>query len=143
VNAPLSHGNPDDTFIGEYFGFDADDETFAVIWTDTRTGVQELFYDRVGTSKTEIPEIFKGISAEVFGGVAQDGGGFIIVGGKIIKVPPRGPKWALLQSMIALDAAEQIDHSTSTRLVRSIAETIGGISKDIAKQPERWGKGNT
>lgn len=134
VNAPLSHGNPNDTFIGEYFGFDADDETFAVIWTDTRTGVQELFYDRVGTSKTDIPEIFKGISAEVFGGVAQDGGGFIIVGGKIIKVPPRGPKWALLQSMIALDAAEQIDHPTSTRLVRSIAETIGGISKDIVKQ---------
>ena len=44
VSAPLSHGKPNDTFIGEYFGFDADDETFAVIWTDTRTGVQELFY---------------------------------------------------------------------------------------------------
>ena len=134
VNAPLSHGNPNDTFIGEYFGFDADNETFAVIWTDTRTGVQELFYDRVGTSKTEVPSILEGISAEVFGGVAQDGGGFIIVGGKIIKVPPRGPKWALLQSMIALDTAEQIDHPTSTRVVSSIAETIGGISKEIVKQ---------
>lgn len=140
VNAPLSHGDVDDTFIGEYFGFDADDETFAVIWTDTRTGVQELFYDRVGTAKTDVPEEFKGVSGELFGGVAQGGGGFIIVGGKIIKIPPRGPKWALLQSMIALDAAEQIDHALGTRLVRGIAETIAGISKDIVKQPEKAGK---
>ena len=134
VNAPLSHGNPNDTFIGEYFGFDADNDTFAVIWTDTRTGVQELFYDRVGTVQVDIPEIFGGISAQVFGGVAQDGGGFIIVGGKIIKIPPRGPKWALLQSMIALDAAEQIDHPASVRLVRAVTETIATIAKDMSKQ---------
>lgn len=62
INAPLSHGNPNDTFIGEYFGFDADNKTFAVIWTDTRTSVQELFYDRVNTTKTDIPEILKGLA---------------------------------------------------------------------------------
>jgi hypothetical protein len=134
INAPLSHGNPSDTFIGEYFGFDADNETFAVIWTDTRTGVQELFYDEVRTTKTVIPDEFEGISAEVSGGVASGGGGFIIVGGKIIKIPPRGPKWALIQSMIALDAAEQIDHPAGPRLVRGVTETIVGIAKDMGKQ---------
>jgi len=62
VNAPLSHGNPDDTFIGEYFGLDADQDGFAVIWTDTRTGVQELFYDRVETSTYDIPRILQGLA---------------------------------------------------------------------------------
>src|SRR5262249_13002335 len=41
VDAPLAHGLSDVTFIGEYFGVDAFKDAFAVVWTDTRTGVQE------------------------------------------------------------------------------------------------------
>ena len=33
-------------------------------------------------------------------GVKADGGGFVIVNGKIIKVPPRGPVMAALQQAI-------------------------------------------
>lgn len=134
VNAPLSHGNPNDTFIGEYFGFDSDVNSFAVVWTDTRTGVQELFYDTVFVTKTTIPDELKGIVGKVFGGVAKGGDGFIIVGGKIIKIPPRGPKFALLQSMIALDAVEQIDHPMKVHLVNEVAETIAAIAKDLGEQ---------
>jgi hypothetical protein len=47
VNAPWSHGDPNVTFIGEYFGFDAFDDSFVFVWTDTRTGGQELFFDVV------------------------------------------------------------------------------------------------
>jgi hypothetical protein len=133
VNAPLSHGNPEDTFIGEYFGLDADDSTFAVVWTDTRTGVQELFYDRVSTQKTDMPDELEGIWGRVVGGVASDGGGFIIVNGKFIRIPPRGPKYALLQSLIALDAAEQIDHPMGAHVVSGVAAAIAGIAKDLAK----------
>lgn len=43
VNAPFSHGNPNLTFIGDYFGIDASQTGFYPLWTDTRTGVQELF----------------------------------------------------------------------------------------------------
>lgn len=43
INAPWSHGHPEETFIGEYFGFDADKYYFRIVWTDTRTGMQELF----------------------------------------------------------------------------------------------------
>ncbi len=137
VNAPPAWGNPSDTFIGEYFGFDADKETFAVIWTDTRTGVQELFYDRVHTTKTsslfDVVDV-PAISAQVLAGVTGDEGGLIIVGGKIIKIPPRGPTFSLLQSMIALDAAERIDHPMGTHLMRGVAETIEGIAKDMVKK---------
>lgn len=135
VNAPLSHGNPDDTFIGEYFGLDAFGDGFAVLWTDTRTGVQELFYDQVATSKIDAPFWFThGIVATLVGpGVAQGAGGWVIVGGKIVKVPPRGPKYALLQSIAALDAAEDIDHPAGQKLVQQTVDAIAGIAKDLAK----------
>jgi hypothetical protein len=35
------------TFIGDYFGIDASNEGFYPLWTDTRTGVQELFTEIV------------------------------------------------------------------------------------------------
>ena len=49
VDAPWTHhadGTGIDasvTFIGDYFGIDASDEGFYPLWTDTRTGVQELW----------------------------------------------------------------------------------------------------
>jgi len=43
LNAPWARGNPNITFIGEYFGLDASDRGFYPLWTDTRTGMQELW----------------------------------------------------------------------------------------------------
>ena len=42
-DAPLSHGDPSTTFIGEYFGLAGSSLGFCPLWTDTRTGIQELF----------------------------------------------------------------------------------------------------
>jgi hypothetical protein len=44
IDAPLSHGDVATTFIGDYFGLDASANGFGVFWTDTRTGVQEMFF---------------------------------------------------------------------------------------------------
>lgn len=46
VDAPLSHGDPRTTFIGEYFGLAANARGFFPFWTDTRTGIQEIFSGR-------------------------------------------------------------------------------------------------
>lgn len=43
VDAPLSHGVSSVTFIGDYFGIDASGAGFYPLWTDTRTGIQELW----------------------------------------------------------------------------------------------------
>lgn len=45
IDAPLSHGDPNVTFIGDYFGLDASNVGFYPFWTDTRTGIQEIFTD--------------------------------------------------------------------------------------------------
>lgn len=50
VDAPRAHGHPATTFIGEYFGLTANNLGFFPFWTDTRTGVQEIFTARVGAS---------------------------------------------------------------------------------------------
>lgn len=134
INAPWAHFNPNDTFIGEYFGLDGGSNGFAVIWTDTRTGVQELFYDYVATSKVDAPFWFTdGIVADILAGVGAGGGGFIIVGGKIVKVPPRGPIYALLQTISTLDTAQEIDHPIGKKLVQNIGDAIEGIARDIAR----------
>jgi hypothetical protein len=43
VDAPWAHGNPQVRFIGDYMGLDASSQGFQPLWTDTRTGIQELF----------------------------------------------------------------------------------------------------
>src|ERR1022692_1328303 len=43
LDAPLAEAYPHTTFIGDYFGLDASDSGFLPLWTDTRTGIQELF----------------------------------------------------------------------------------------------------
>jgi hypothetical protein len=134
VNAPWAHGNPKETFIGEYFGLDADDNSFCVVWTDTRSGVQELFFDRVLaiTSKRLIE-----LSAEILFGVTKDGGGLIMVGGKIIRIPPRGPKMDILNAMVALDSAEQIEHRSRFKVVQSITNAIEQIVKSMNQKQDR------
>jgi hypothetical protein len=43
IDAPWAHGDRRVTFIGDYMGLDASPQGFQPVWTDTRTGIQELF----------------------------------------------------------------------------------------------------
>jgi hypothetical protein len=121
VKAPLSHGDPLVHFIGEYFGLDAGDENFAVLWTDTRTGMQELFSDVIATKwikYTNIPRL----AAEILTGVVQDGGGWVVIGGKLHKVPPRGPLVQLLEALSEEDVLETADLEAIQKAVNKISD---------------------
>lgn len=133
IKAPNSHGDKLVTFIGEYFGLDADDTGFDVLWTDTRTGGQELFFDRVETEQYDPPAILQGIIAQILFGVIQGGEGVVIVNGHIIHVPPRGPEHDLLQAMAALDAAGKISGPAGRALTKSVYQAIGVIAKNAGK----------
>ncbi len=54
VDAPLSHGDPKVTFIGEYFGLAASRLGFFPFWTDTRTGTQEIFMSRLAVNPADV-----------------------------------------------------------------------------------------
>jgi hypothetical protein len=139
IAAPHVHGDSQVTFIGEYFGFDAGDARFDLLWTDTRTGVQELFYTRVETEQDDIPPILGGISAEVILGVIQDGGGVILVNGHLVRIPPRGPVFELAQAMIALEAAGKITGPAGSALTNNIFNTIGTIAETARQRGLRPG----
>jgi hypothetical protein len=53
VDAPWAHGDPKVTFIGDYFGFAGSEQGFHPVWTDTRTGIQELWTDTVSAERHE------------------------------------------------------------------------------------------
>jgi hypothetical protein len=61
--------------------------------------------------------------AEVFGGVSKGGDGFIIVGGKLQRVPPRTPKWKLLEAMASL--GENVGDARRTSAIGRSIEQIG------------------
>jgi len=54
VDAPFSHGDSNLTFIGDYFGLDASRLGFFPFWTDTRTGVQEMFVSRLSVNPADV-----------------------------------------------------------------------------------------
>lgn len=54
VDEVWSHGSPDLTFIGDYFGLDASRLGFFPFWTDTRTGVQEIFASRISVKPADV-----------------------------------------------------------------------------------------
>ena len=83
----------------------------------------------VGLSDIELETLV----AEVFGGVSKGGDGFAIVGGKIVKVPPRGIKFKLLQSVLDLDAIDQIGKGMSSQLTEKIENVIKEIRKELGK----------
>jgi hypothetical protein len=134
INAPWSHGHSNKTFIGDYFGLDADEENFHVLWTNTKDGVQELYYNAVRTHKYDPPRYLDGIFAEIFGGVASDGGGWIIVGGKLIKIPPREPLLDVLHAIAAYDSVQNIGSISAIRFQKSMLSTISGIANKANKQ---------
>jgi hypothetical protein len=53
VDAPNAHGSAV-TFIGDYFGLAGSRLGFFPFWTDTRTGVQEIFASRIAVSSADI-----------------------------------------------------------------------------------------
>lgn len=62
--------------------------------------------------------------AEVFGGIAKGGDGWVIVNGKLIRVPPRGIKGELLKAIVALNEAEGLDRAASAKRVKAILDSV-------------------
>jgi hypothetical protein len=60
-------------------------------------------------------------AARIQPGVASDGGGLIIAGGKIIKVPPRSPLLPMVEALAAVQDSESISHGPARDLIQRAA----------------------
>jgi hypothetical protein len=130
VNAPWSHGNANVTFIGEYFGLSAFDDAFAVVWTDTRTGVQELFFDRASLIVVWPPPKIPSEVLTILAGVIQDGGGIVIIGGKVIRVPPWDPGIDILHALVAIDSVSQIKNDGAAAALSNLNKIIANVANE-------------
>jgi hypothetical protein len=136
IAAPLSHGDTNATFIGEYFGFDAGKKEFHVLWTDTRHGNQDLFYCQIATEKRSSPEDWLPdlVATFVSPGVPRDGGGFIIVGGHIIRIPPWDPLRPILDAAAAIQSVSRIDTAEGARARAMLYDLMIDLAQQAKKQ---------
>jgi hypothetical protein len=132
VDAPFSHGDPNVTFIGDYFGLDASSKGFYPLWTDTRTGIQELFTDVVKVlAKPAIdPNMFEMVEQILFG-VIQDGSGAALVGGHVVKIgpwDPDGPVYDILFGLASQRLASQIQSHEGIALQRASMNLVARLA---------------
>lgn len=128
VDAPWSHGNSNVTFIGDYFGLDASSLGFSPVWTDTRTGIQELWTDRVPCELTaHIPRYDQ--VAQILAGIIQDGGGIEIVGGRIIRVPPWDPEVDILLGIACHRIATLISSPEGAALQAASMQMVAKVAQ--------------
>ena len=130
VDAPLSHGDPHVTFIGDYFGLDASSKGVYPLWTDTRTGIQELFTNL--PLEIKWPWLNKYLTyMRIIFGITNDGGGvYIDAQGHIHFVPPYGPGdpgpviRELLDSMADYKTAAQVKGKEGVAIQKQALKTI-------------------
>ncbi|WP_307000019.1 hypothetical protein [Arthrobacter sp. V1I7] len=54
----------------------------------------------------------------IFGGVANDGGGWVVVNGKVTIVPPRSPLLRVLEHVSQAQASEAVSHGVARNLIQ-------------------------
>ena len=153
IDAPLAHGNPDNTFIGEYFGLDAAGDDFCVLWTDTRTGKQELWFSKVATFRPPVHSV--GVPTAMVGvvsaGVKNDGGGWVWwkqgphgEPGPPNPVPPGpGPQFEILRLLAAYDIVvsgkSPERHRLGREILKAISKTAAAKTGSATRSRDRAG----
>ena len=79
----------------------------------------------MATKKVVYPHI-PDLVGEILAGITQDSGGWVVVGGKLLKVPPRSPLVRLLQLLADRDSLETAD-------IRDLEDAL----EDVRQHPPR------
>ena len=83
-----------------------------------------------GVRAAYIPHVPELGGGQIFGGVAVDGGGFVVINGKVIKVPPRGPARELVESVAGyLEAGTE--QPSQVAALESVMQSLGDAARDI------------
>jgi hypothetical protein len=71
-------------------------------------------------------------AGQIFGGVPVDGGGFIVIGGRVVPIPPRGPEMELVQQV-----ARYLDTEIPASGVATILSTRQNLLAAIVRSAVR------
>jgi hypothetical protein len=142
IDAPWSHGDPNVTFIGDYFGLDASIQGFYPVWTDTRTGIQELWTDIVPDLQAKSSLRTYDLVGQILGLVAQDGGGYEIVGGHISPIPPWGPERDILLGLAINRIAALVSSREGIALQKGAMNLVVRVAQQEIRRLEGLDTGN-
>jgi len=73
--------------------------------------------------------------AQTIGGVANDGGGWVIVGGKVHRIPPRSPLLHMLEDVVAIQESESISNGATRDVLRR--DTLDSIRARASAELQR------
>jgi hypothetical protein len=127
IDAPLSHGDPNTTFIGDYFGLAVSSFGYFPFWTDTRTGVQEIFTSRVRVSRELVFE--PGLVNFLIGSVG-DGPLWRLTPHGIVPVPPWGPETRDREAFAERTRSAFAEISRGLQTLQALNETFEGKSQE-------------
>lgn len=77
-----------------------------------------------------------GLIAQLIGGVAVDGGGWVIVGGYPHPIPPSGPATAILRLLAANALVAGIENRSAHQIEQMIFSAISEIASQKSKAQE-------
>ncbi|MGF6921540.1 sialidase family protein [Paraburkholderia sp. 40] len=129
IDAPVSLVDPIASFIGEYFGLDASTNGFYPLWTDTRTGIQELWMDIVPPHpQVKVPSGIYGQVAQILFGIIQDGGGDEIVGGHLVHISPWGPELDILLGVAIQRIATLVANPEGVKIQKAAMTMVTSVA---------------
>lgn len=96
------------------------------------------------------PDRYHEIFGHLFGGVAVDGGGGVIVNGQFHPVPPRGPEYGLLSALgqyLATDSTGSVAAGNQVKrdLLRQVVKqalTLHAAIEEVTHSPPGYGQGH-
>ena len=120
-----------DLIAGNTFG-DSLPGPFDIFTNFTRLVVDEINeagrYARINVQHRAV--VMNAGPGMLFGGVGEDGGGILVLGGKIIRIPPRSPLIQVLEQVLIHEMSSMASAQVRESLQRGALESI----KDIAEQ---------
>jgi hypothetical protein len=134
VDAPWSHGDQAVRFIGDYMGLDASQRGFQPLWTDTRTGIQELFTTTVPVVLGPGPILDEAVLVILIGGAEVDGNGIGVDGqGHGHPIDPFGPAVAQLAASVGqlLGAEQALEGEAREHVARMARETLHILVREM------------
>ena len=138
LDAPYSHGDTGTLFIGDYYGIAAGANGFQVCWTDTRTGVQDLFAATVIIGSSPIRndrEVLK-----ILFGIINDAGGLAWGPGGPVPVGPWGPMYEIVQGLVVYELGARMRGAEGESVQRAAMRRISDVArKQMAAGTRRQG----
>ncbi|MGB5759109.1 MAG: hypothetical protein WBM50_19515 [Acidimicrobiales bacterium] len=105
-----------------------------VVHVDTIDEIQQMATVTVRYEPAHRPNI-PTLVGDVYGGIAVDGPGFVVINGKVKKIPPRGPARSLIESVMRVLDDESGDGSNqpSARLetLDRVVRAVGDLARTI------------